>query len=31
MLLKERYDSDKIVLNVCSDCGAIAVEDNIRN
>ncbi len=31
LLLKERYDSDKIVLNVCSDCGAIAVEDNIRN
>lgn len=31
LLLKERYDSDKIVLNICSDCGAIAVEDNIRS
>ena len=30
LLLKERYDSDKIVLNICADCGAIAVEDNIR-
>ena len=31
LLLKERYDSDKIVLNICADCGAIAVEDNIRS
>ena len=31
LLLKERYDSDKIVLNICSRCGSIAVEDNIRD
>ncbi len=31
LLLKERYDSDKIILNICSHCGSIAVEDNIRN
>jgi DNA-directed RNA polymerase subunit B len=31
LLLKERYDSDKVVLQICSDCGAIAIEDNIRD
>ncbi len=31
LLLKERYDSDKIVLNICSHCGSVSVEDNIRN
>ncbi|MBS3079018.1 DNA-directed RNA polymerase subunit B'' [Candidatus Pacearchaeota archaeon] len=31
LLLKERYDSDKVVLHICSKCGAIAIEDNIRN
>jgi DNA-directed RNA polymerase subunit B len=31
LLLKERYDSDKVVLHVCMKCGAIAIEDNIRN
>jgi DNA-directed RNA polymerase subunit B len=31
LLLKERYDSDKVRLPVCTKCGAIAVEDNIRN
>ena len=31
LLLKERYDSDKVVLYVCSHCGTIAVEDNIRS
>jgi len=31
LLLKERYDSDKIVLNVCTRCGSIAIEDNIRS
>ena len=30
LLLKERYDSDKVVLYICSKCGTIAVEDNIR-
>jgi DNA-directed RNA polymerase subunit B len=31
LLLKERYDSDKVVLHVCSKCGGLAIEDNIRN
>jgi DNA-directed RNA polymerase subunit B len=30
LLLKERYDSDKTILYVCSNCGSIAIEDNIR-
>ncbi|KKL05216.1 hypothetical protein LCGC14_2608280, partial [marine sediment metagenome] len=30
LLLKERYDSDKVVLYVCSKCGSIAVEDSVR-
>jgi DNA-directed RNA polymerase subunit B len=31
LLLKERYDSDKVILPICSRCGAIAIEDTIRN
>ena len=31
LLLKERYDSDKVILYICSKCGRIAIEDNIRN
>jgi len=31
LLLKERYDSDKVKLHICTHCGSIAVEDNIRN
>lgn len=31
LLLKERYDSDKVVLHICSKCGSIAIEDNLRN
>ena len=31
LLLKERYDSDKVVLPICKNCGTIAVEDTIRN
>jgi len=31
LLLKERYDSDKVVLPICTHCGSIAIEDNIRN
>ncbi|MFH1325331.1 MAG: DNA-directed RNA polymerase subunit B'' [archaeon] len=31
LLLKERYDSDRVVLHICTKCGAVAVEDNIRN
>jgi DNA-directed RNA polymerase beta subunit len=30
LLLKERYDSDKVVLPICTKCGSIAIEDNIR-
>lgn len=30
LLLKERYDSDKVVLPICSKCGAIAKEDHIK-
>jgi DNA-directed RNA polymerase subunit B len=30
LLLKERYDSDKIIINICSKCGAVAIEDNIH-
>jgi len=31
LLLKERYDSDKVKLYICSKCGTIALEDTIRN
>lgn len=31
LLLKERYDSDKVLLHICTKCGAIALEDTIRN
>jgi DNA-directed RNA polymerase beta subunit len=31
LLLKERYDSDKVILNICSKCGSVAIEDSIRN
>lgn len=31
LLLKERYDSDKVVLPICIHCGSIAIEDNIKN
>ncbi len=30
LLLKERYDSDKVVLPICSRCGAIAREDHLK-
>jgi len=30
LLLKERYDSDKVVIHICSKCGAIAIDDAIR-
>jgi len=30
MLLKERYDSDKIIIYVCSKCGALAIKDKLR-
>ena len=31
LLLKERYDSDKVVVHICTKCGAMAIKDNIRN
>ena len=31
LLLKERYDSDKVVLQICTQCGTIGIDDNIRN
>ena len=31
LLLKERYDSDKVILPICSKCGTIAIDDSIRN
>ncbi len=31
LLLKERYDSDKVVIDICEDCGGIGVNDRIRN
>jgi DNA-directed RNA polymerase subunit B len=30
LLLKERYDSDKVVVHICTKCGYVAVEDNIH-
>jgi DNA-directed RNA polymerase subunit B len=31
LLLKERYDSDKVVLPVCMKCGSIGIDDNTKN
>jgi len=31
LLLKERYDSDKVIIYVCTKCGGIAIKDNIKN
>ncbi|MDO8516609.1 MAG: DNA-directed RNA polymerase subunit B [Nanoarchaeota archaeon] len=31
LLLKERYDSDKVVLYICSKCGALAIDDRIHD
>ena len=30
LLLKERYDSDKVILPICVHCGSIGIDDNIR-
>ncbi len=30
LLLKERYDSDKVELPICTKCGSIAIDDSIR-
>ncbi|MGK0209444.1 MAG: DNA-directed RNA polymerase subunit B [Patescibacteria group bacterium] len=31
LLLKERYDSDKVVVQICSKCGTLVVDDQIHN
>ncbi|MBU0907866.1 MAG: DNA-directed RNA polymerase subunit B'', partial [Nanoarchaeota archaeon] len=31
LLLKERYDSDKTIVHICSECGNMGYEDAIRN
>jgi len=31
LLLKERYDSDRVVIPICNKCGSISIEDTIRN
>jgi DNA-directed RNA polymerase subunit B' len=30
LLLKERYDSDKVIIYCCSKCGALAIKDKLR-
>ncbi len=31
LLLKERFDSDKTIVNICENCGLLAVADSYRN
>ncbi len=31
LLLKERYDSDKVVVYICTKCGSMAVKDTIHD
>ena len=31
LLLKERYDSDKVIIHICEKCGAIACDDKIHD
>jgi DNA-directed RNA polymerase subunit B' len=31
LLLKERFDSDKIILPICEKCGLVAIEDHYKN
>ena len=31
LLLKERYDSDKVTVHVCTKCGVMAIKDNIHS
>ena len=31
LLLKERYDSDKVIIQICSKCGGLGVKDTLRN
>ncbi len=30
LLLKERYDSDKVVVHICSKCGSLVIDDQIH-
>lgn len=30
LLLKERYDSDKVIVHVCTKCGSLAIMDKLR-
>ena len=30
LLLKERYDSDKVVIHLCTKCGGMAIDDQIH-
>ena len=30
LLLKERYDSDKVIIHICDKCGSIAIKDFIK-
>ncbi len=31
LLLKERYDSDRVIIHICTRCGALGINDNLRN
>ncbi len=31
LLLKERYDSDKVVVDICAKCGSVVIDDQIHN
>jgi DNA-directed RNA polymerase subunit B' len=31
LVLKERFDSDKVTLPICSECGLVAISDKIKN
>lgn len=31
LLLKERYDSDKVIVHICSSCGSLGIKDTLRN
>jgi DNA-directed RNA polymerase beta subunit len=31
LLLKERYDSDKVVVHICTKCGIVVIDDQIHD
>jgi len=31
LLLKERYDSDKVIVHICTKCGAMAIKDTLHS